>query len=399
MEYKYCVYGTKHPYNQLLHSYNHVIRFYLMKAFSEEFGQDERSLVKLPFTVLGRSDKRKITKEIRSEWEGRDENNQRKKFWKSVTASGKHGLPEYPAEELYIALLYFSTHAGFSERTIKVVPYEVLKLMRWGTDGRAYRRLRRSLSQLAGVLIETNALFDTGTQSFIEAGFHIVDNYEFKKKTKGSGGRKDVLEVTWNKRLFEHFQLGRFKHLNVSFFYSLSSPLSKRLYRWLDESIYPSGRIEIDVRHLAHTRLEMSRSVWYVSSIMQRLRPALNELQDTGVCNWSLVASKTTDSKRKLVFTKPDSTSRKPVQRIAKRKGGRAPIIVTIPKSESNFNLDEEMKKLSFEEARDIEKEAVSMLDEFNKARYREEGRGAMSTWIMVRNNMAAIVDRKRKDK
>ena len=261
----------------------------------DPYGRDELNLIELAFTTLGRSRSRKT---LKTEWRGKDHKGRTRKFYKTVTGSDEFGLPEYASEELLIALFHKASRDDFEARAVTAVPYELLQLMGWGTDGRAYERLKRALDQLAGVYITTNALWNAESGTFSKAGFHILDNYEFVEDADSGRTR---LTVAWNERLFTIFQQSRFKRLDTTFFYDLPSPVAKRLYRWLDKHLRKNGHAEIDVLHLAHVKLEVSHSKKYVSQVMQTMEPALNELHERGYCTWRLEESQT-DSGRKLVF-------------------------------------------------------------------------------------------------
>ena len=142
----------------------------------DPYGRDELNLIELAFTTLGRSRSRKT---LKTEWKGKDHKGRTRKFYKTVTGSDEFGLPEYASEELLIALFHKASRDDFEARAVTAVPYELLQLMGWGTDGRAYERLKRALDQLAGVYITTNALWNADSGTFSKAGFHILDNYEF----------------------------------------------------------------------------------------------------------------------------------------------------------------------------------------------------------------------------
>ena len=129
-----------------------------------------------------------------------------------VTGSDEFGLPEYASEELLIALFHKASRDDFEARSVTAVPYELLQLMGWGTDGRAYERIKRALDQLAGVYITTNALWNAESGTFSKAGFHILDDYEFVEDADSGRTR---LTVNWNERLFSIFQQSRFKRLDT----------------------------------------------------------------------------------------------------------------------------------------------------------------------------------------
>ena len=272
-----------------------------ISAGAEPHGRDELSLIELAFTTLGRTRTRKT---LKTEWVGRDHRGKRKRFTKVVTGSDEYGLPEYQSEELMIALFHRASRSDFEERRVSATPLELLRLMKWGTSGRSYLRLQRALDQLAGVYIKTNALWNEEAGTYSAAGFHIIESYEIS--ADATTGRKR-LEVVWNEKLFALFQQQRFKRLDTAFFYSLPSPVAKRLYRWLDKHLHQNGHAEIDVLHLAHVKLEVSRTKRYVSQVMQVLEPALIELNNRRYCNWHLVESKT-ESGKKLVFERIDAS-------------------------------------------------------------------------------------------
>jgi hypothetical protein len=270
-----------------------------------ETGKDERSLIKLPFTLPGRRKRKANT--LRSEWEGKDKHGRSKTFYKVVSGSDDRGLPAHPAEDIYIGLLYYTAAGTDAKQELRIPTRELLELMQWGTGGRAYRRLKRSLEELLGLTIRTNALWDAETESYVEAGFHIIERYRLKKVHDAplfGEQEQQVLEVKWSDELHDYFKHARFKFLEVDVYYSLTSPLAKRLYRWLDDRLYQTGNVAIDIRHLAHNRLEISESTRYPSQIIQKLEPAMEELRKRGIANWRLEDSQT-ESGKKLVFAKP----------------------------------------------------------------------------------------------
>jgi len=350
----------------------------------EYYGQDERSLVKIPFTTIGKGSRRTKPKELKATWQSRV-GGKTVKFFKTVSGNARHGLPEFPAEEVYVALMYYSARKGFEDREVRVVPRQLLKLMRWDLDGRAYARLKRSLNQLAGVVVHTNALFNEKTSKFEEAAFGIVDDWRIEKTPDAplfGEDAGDTLVVRWNEILFAHIRRGRLKLLNVHTYYSMSTPLAKRLYRYMDEAIYPSGKVEIDVCHLAHNRLEMSRSRAYPSSILQSLQPALEELEAKGICSWSMEDSKT-DSGKKFVFVRAKNEPSEPDE-----------LEDDVPQQQADrwAALKASLAAMDEEEREEIEQEAASRLDPFNRSVWTEKGRRAIGAYQLVLEHMERIL-------
>ena len=435
----------------------------------DPIGRDELTLIELAFTPVGTRDGRD---EISTSWVGTTAQGKQKEFFKEVTA-GKYGLPGYMAEEVLIALMWVASRSGFSSDTVRTNPTELLKLMGRSTSGKDYQNLQNALDQLTSVYIKTNALWDTETKSYVESGFHIINQY--KLATKPKSGKK-LLTVSWNKDLFKIFRRQRFKRIDVQFYYSLRGATSKRLYRWLDKHLRRSGRAEIDVLHLAHVKLEISPNKKYVSQVMQALEPALNELAEREYCAWSKEESGT-DSGWKLVFTKQklagldaegdappeqdeqedltqDLISRGVTEGVARelvaehssaqiarqlrhydyeRSRGRAPASPGWLRRaiEEDFGLpdeltsrleseledakkeeektarekaqeeenrrmqeafDEAYRALSETEKKELEKEAVSLLDSFNRQLYAESGGEAVGPRALVRAHMRRLL-------
>ncbi len=350
---------------------------------NEELGRDERSIVKLPFTLLGTRDSRRGLKEIRTEWEARDERGRLKKYFNAVSWNAKHGAPDYSAEELYVALLYYSVRAGLETQYVRLVPYQLLKLMGRGTSGREYERLRKALNQLLGVSIHTNALWDDESKAFVEAGFGILDNWEIKNGTAaplfGEETDGNLLEVKWNARLHEHFRRGRLKILNVRTYFSLPTPISKRLYRVVDEAVLRGRPLQIDVVALAHNRLAMPETMKYPSQVMQQLEPALNELQARGIILWRLEDSQT-ESGKKLVIERPPPPAEADEAR--QSEAARPP----------ESPLQERLAALSAQERASLKARAVEQLDPYNRQRYDCEGE-TISVRAVLEETMLALLD------
>lgn len=346
-------------------------------SLPDGYGQDERSLVKIPFTTIGRGNAKASRNELNSSWTSRV-GNREVQFFKVV--KGSYGLPEFPAEEVYVALFYFAARRGFESREVRVSPSSLLSLMKWDDSGKSYKRLKRSLNQLVGVTIHTNALWNERSKRFEEATFGIIDDWQIQK-SQGSPlfgeDAGDTLIVRWNEIIYQHIKHGRLKVLNVDEYYGMSNALARRLYRWLDEAIYPNNSTEIDVCHLAHNRLEISRTRAYPSAILQSLRPALKELEDRGICTWSMEDSKTPSGK-KFVF-----------RRIPAKEEPK-----TEP-SEGRAWLNEHLAQMTEEERTSLESEAVSRLDAFNRSVYREKGRRAIAAHALVLDAMEAILREK----
>jgi hypothetical protein len=81
--------------------------------------------------------------------------------------------------------------------------------------------------------------------------------------------------------IFESFQSGNLKQLDLEFYLSLRLPTTKRMFRFLDKRFYRRARLDFDLRTLACEHIGMSRS-YAPTELKRRLKPALEELEQLG---------------------------------------------------------------------------------------------------------------------
>lgn len=281
-------------------------RLFKVEDLGPNVGHDERSLLKLPFTTIRKTKANSIEERWTQVVDGK-----KRDFFKIVAATEQYGMPDQKAEDVFIALLYLSARMDphpFASNVIRIAPAELVRMMQWDDSGRSYERLRTALHQLTSLTVYTNAFFSSQSDSFEETQFSLIDRWKIgvDEDNEWSGAvTSKPLTIYWGEGILELFEQGRYKALDVDRYYSLSSPVARRLYRWVDEALYPNGYIEVDVKHLAYVRLAISRSRKYVSQIMQSMKRGLEELEERDICRWDLRESKTPSGK-KLCFWRID---------------------------------------------------------------------------------------------
>lgn len=276
-------------------------------------GKDEMNLIELPFTLLTKRNPKGF-KTIERRWSGKGEDGQERKFYKTITGSDKWGLPTFIGEEVYLACMELSYKQGFKDRKVCTSQYDILKLLGWGFGGSCYERLIKAFNQLIGISISTNAFWDNDNKTYKKIGFSILSNYEFFEKEKR--GRKSKYRnqlplplgyFRWDDVLFRSFQSGNIKTINTVLYFSLKSYTAKRLYRFVDKKLYNQQSFEIDLFKLAFEKLEMTGNYKYPSKVIEKLKPAMEELQKRGIAESQIKKSKT-ESGYKVCFspiTKP----------------------------------------------------------------------------------------------
>jgi len=240
--------------------------------------RDEMNLAEFPLTVLSkRADPSVKTLEFSDFVKGKngDVINRR---W-IITGADKFGLPTSSDDEVLLGLLKLTADDGLQNRKVHFTRYELLKILRWTTEGRSYTRLQNALDRLSGVRIKaTNAFYDNETKLHSTRNFGIIDAYEIND---GRDTRPSFF--SWSDVLFKSFQVGFIKKLDLDFFLDLQSAVSKRLYRYLDKHFWYRSRMQVNLFVLAHEKIGISRNYVYASSLRQQLEPALEELRDKGM--------------------------------------------------------------------------------------------------------------------
>ena len=87
---------------------------------------------------------------------------------------------------------------------------------------------------------------------------------------------------TWNKTFIESCQADNLRQLDLDEYFSLKSPISKRLYRFLGKRFYRQDDWAFDLHEIAFERVGLSRSYTDAGKIKEKLQPALDELEAIG---------------------------------------------------------------------------------------------------------------------
>ena len=215
-----------------------------------------------------------------------------------ITAADKFGLPTSTDDDVVLGLIRMTMDQGFRDPKVYFTRYELLKTLRWSTEGRSYSRLIKSLDRLSGVRIRsTNSFYDNTTKSYQTCNFGIIDAYEINDERGMRAGEDDgdaprKSFFIWSEMLFDSFKAGFVKKLDLEFYFSLKSAVSRRLYRYLDKHFYYRSTVETPLTVLAFEKIGLSRSCKYTSSIKQQVEPGAQELLEKGfLSNYEFVGT------------------------------------------------------------------------------------------------------------
>jgi len=208
----------------------------------------------------------------------------------TVTGSDKHGLPRAGDDDVLLALLKLASDRGFSDRQVFFTRYELMQILEWPPNGRNYQRFEASLERLTGVrIIAKNSFWDNSRKGYTSLNFGLIDDYAIMDRASRSPDldalqlEMPLTHVSFNEKFFHSMQIGNVKRLDMRLYNSLSSALSKRLYRYLDKRRYKLNVFDVEMVTLATVNLGLDlTSKRYPSQIKQLLDPAHLELQEKG---------------------------------------------------------------------------------------------------------------------
>jgi len=208
------------------------------REFEVRVGRDEMNLAEFPFTVLThRVPKDVSTIKFQDVISGKDGKAVVREW--TITGSDGYGLPVAGDEEVYVALMEITQEHGFRSPKIPITRYDLLRRMGWPRDGHAYRRVQDALNRLMGVsIVANNSFWDNEAKRYVDEGFHILEGYRLYDEKPGRDSSPPDSYIVWNPVLFTSFRAGNIKQLDTNTYFSLNTPLARRLFRYLDKKRY-----------------------------------------------------------------------------------------------------------------------------------------------------------------
>jgi len=247
-------------------------------------GKDEMNLADFPFASLRRrGDSR--TSIVYEGWQTGPDGNRYPQRW---IARGllDLGLPTEFDERIYVALMAITHQQPVPDRRTPFSVYQLAKVMGLAKGRMTYARIEESLDRLVGLTFKCEGAFyniETKRRETIAEAFHLIDRYWLRYRESDPAVREEEgvpAYIVWGERIWQSIAAGYIKPLDLTFFYRLGFPLSRRLYRFLDTRMQYQDAYEIDVFDLAG-RLGMQRYD-YPAKVIEKLQPAIDELIECG---------------------------------------------------------------------------------------------------------------------
>lgn len=242
-------------------------------------GRDEMNLVEFPFATLSRTPSLGSLTCVR--WIGGADGQRHRQRW-VVQGGSASGLPTEFDERVYVALLALTQAQGYASRRVPLSVYRILKLMGEDTDSKHYRSVERSLERLLRAsIVAEGAFWDAERQSLVQRvnGFHLIERYWLAYQE----GDQSVVEaegcpgyIVWGEEIWRSLQSGYLKQLDLRTFFGLSTPVGRRLYRFLDKKLHKARRLEIDIFQLSQ---QLGMAYYrYPAKVREKLQPGIEEL-------------------------------------------------------------------------------------------------------------------------
>lgn len=204
-----------------------------------------------------------------------------------VAFSAEYGRPTSRDDQVMVAMMKKSRDDGFSSQRVYFTRYELLKILGWPENGQNYERIDQALNRITGThLIWDNAFWDNEAKSWVDRKFSIIDDVHLydRDKYQWAQERGDQPRpqswFKWSDVMFESFQAGYIKSIDLELVNGLNENVAKRLYRWLDKHFNNPKRkmpVEVPIAVLAGQKLGFQKAP--ASHLQRMLQPAIKELE------------------------------------------------------------------------------------------------------------------------
>ena len=196
----------------------------------------------------------------------------------TVRAAHGRGLPGRFDQDVYVALLHMIDQKGLpGDGWVSFSLYELVDLMGRKHSGRDYMQVRDSLKRMATTSIESvNAFYHRGRKEYLTDTFSLLLEVKLAELEEANGERRDRNRILLSQFFVESYKANYLKHIDSGFYWSLSSPIAKRLYRLIDKKRSGRRLWEVELFSL-RDRIPLS-NYKFPSKIKEKLAPAHAEL-------------------------------------------------------------------------------------------------------------------------
>src|SRR4051812_16885848 len=245
----------------------------------EQFVRVESNLEEYPlFAVKTRNrTENQLVFERRRQGEGGTELVQR---WE-VEPPAELGMPGPFDQDVYLAVLQLLEMRGGMPRNgeLDFSLYELRDILGWSSSGNTYEKIRQSLRRISSTtLTSENAFYSKAEERFLSDTFQIW-SVHFSRARQGATMRERHT-LRFHPIFIRNYMAQYLKGLDLAFYWSLPSPLSKRLYRLVDHQ--RNGGLTWTTDFFSLRQQVPLPNYSYPSEIKRILEPAHAELEERG---------------------------------------------------------------------------------------------------------------------
>jgi hypothetical protein len=157
-------------------------------------------------------------------------------MWK-VIPSGEYGMPGPVDQDVYLAVLQLLQQRGGmpEDGELSFSLYELRKILGWSDDsGGAYKEIRDALLRIATTSMQSrNAFYSAEERRRIVDTFNIWSVHFAEHEVRGQTVRERHV-LKFHPIFIRNYMAQYLKGIDSEFYWSLRSPISKRLYRLVD---------------------------------------------------------------------------------------------------------------------------------------------------------------------
>jgi plasmid replication initiation protein len=198
-----------------------------------------------------------------------------------VEPPAKLGMPGPFDQDVYLAVLQLLEVRGGMPRdgVLHFSLYEIRDILGWTASGNTYEKIRQSLRRISSTtLTSENAFYNKAEERFLSDTFQIW-SVHFSRTRRGKNVRERHT-LRFHPIFIRNYITQYLKGLDAEFYWSLPSPLAKRLYRLVDHQRDGGLSWKTDLFAL---RQQIPLSNYsYPSEIKRALEPAHEELGERG---------------------------------------------------------------------------------------------------------------------
>jgi hypothetical protein len=203
-------------------------------------------------------------------------------LWR-VSASRDYDLPGAFDQDVFVALHRLLQRRGGMppDGKVRFSLYELIEIMGKPKKGQSYQDVRDSLVRMASTTIHSkNALYRGDTESYENETFSLWRvHFSANRDKRGRGTEHHTL--TFDEIVRRSFEANYLKALDTDFYFSLASPMARRLYRLVDQKRGEKLSWSVSLGRLRQL-VSMAPVYKYPSQIKQALKPAHRELLKKG---------------------------------------------------------------------------------------------------------------------